>query len=222
MHCLAVVALLSFLKDVHGAPSAHSQSYAVKEEHVVPRGWTAVSRAPVSHLINLQIGLKQTNQDVLEQHAVEVTDPSHARYGQYLSAEEVNELIAPSQDTLDSVYSWLAKHEITTATLSPTKDWISVALPVEKVEELLRTEYSLFQHVDGSVLIRAPVWSLPEHLHDHIDVIQPTTSFFRVSKEAIDCKPDGASITWHNEEWGKGSSHQVSDEKPKMAKQASS
>lgn len=176
----------------------------------MPRGWTAVSRAPDSQLINLQIGLKQRNQDILEQHVVEVSNPYHARYGQYLSAAEINDLIAPSDDTVDLVHAWLLEHDISAATLSPTKDWIHVVLPVEKVEELLNTTYSLFHHSDGSTLVRAPEWSLPNYLHEHIDVIQPTTSFFRLSKQATHFRPEADAITWHGKEWWESPSNHVS------------
>jgi tripeptidyl-peptidase-1 len=54
-----------------------------------------------------------------------------------------------------------------------------VHLPIAKVEELLDTEYHNYKHMDGSVVARTTSWSLPRHLHRHIDAIQPTTSFFR-------------------------------------------
>lgn len=43
-------------------------SYSVKEKHTVSRRWTAVDRAPRSHMIHLQIGLKQSNFEELERH----------------------------------------------------------------------------------------------------------------------------------------------------------
>lgn len=47
-------------------------------------------------------------------------------------------------------------------------------------EKLLGCEYHHFAHVDdGHVLLRSLSWSIPRHLHEHIDTIQPTTSFLR-------------------------------------------
>ncbi|KAI4854549.1 subtilisin-like protein [Aureobasidium sp. EXF-8845] len=44
---------------------------------------------------------------------------------------------------------------------------------------MLNTQYSLYERKsDGRVLVRAPQWSLPEFLLDHIETIQPTSSFF--------------------------------------------
>lgn len=197
---------LAFLASVTGvlaAPTSSTNSYAVKERHIVPRGWTAVSRPHPAQAINLKIGIKQRNQHVLEQHAIELSNPSHARYGQYLSAAEIKELIAPSDDTIELVRAWLREHDVASSTLSATKDWISVTLPLEKVEELLDTEYSVYRHTDGSSLVRAPEWSLPEHLHEHIDVVQPTTSFFRPVKQAKTYQTETGGINWGNGEWWK-------------------
>lgn len=42
--------------------------------------------------------------------------------------------------------------------------------------------YQVWTHsASGDVLVRATSYSLPEHLHDHIEVVQPTTIFSRFS-----------------------------------------
>jgi tripeptidyl-peptidase I len=45
--------------------------YAVKETHPVPRQWSKVAPAPENHIIQLQIGLKQSQFDELERHLYE-------------------------------------------------------------------------------------------------------------------------------------------------------
>jgi tripeptidyl-peptidase-1 len=110
-----------------------------------------------------------------------VSDPFHERYGQHLSAEDVNELVKPADETLDQVHEWLQDYGIDESQLqySNARDWISVTLSVKDVERLLDTKYSVFRHTDGTRLVRTPRWSLPQHLHEHIETIQPTNSFFR-------------------------------------------
>lgn len=61
-----------------------------------------------------------------------------------------------------------------------------MSLPVSKVERLLDTEYHTFQHENGNRVFRTSKWSLPAHLHEHIDTIQPTTSFFRAHAQGVD------------------------------------
>lgn len=181
---VAVQALL--LGAAVAVPAVPARRSVLKERHPVPRGWTAVSQPPSSHTIDLEIGLKHQNQDKLEQHVKEISNPAHARYGNFLSAAEIKKLITPSDESFDLVNSWLSDHGISTAELSPAEDSIWVRLPVSKVEELLDTTYSVYRHEDGTEFVRAPEWSLPAYLHDHIDVIQPTNSFFRIKKHTQD------------------------------------
>jgi tripeptidyl-peptidase I len=110
-----------------------------------------------------------------------VSDPYHERYGQHLSAEEVNELVKPTDETFEQVHEWLDDCGVHSSKLeySGAKDWIKVTLPVKDIERLLDTKYSVFKHADGSHLVRTPKWSLPVHLHEHIETIQPTNSFFQ-------------------------------------------
>lgn len=42
--------------------------YSLKEEHPVPKKWSSAGRAPKSHMLHLQIGLKQDRFDDLEKH----------------------------------------------------------------------------------------------------------------------------------------------------------
>ncbi len=118
-----------------------------------------------------------------------MSDPSHSRYGQYLTAHEVKELITPSKNTISLVEEWLHRHGITAEKIdySPAFDWITLRLPVSIVEDLLQTEYSEFWH-EGSKTsaIRAPEWSLPEHLHTHIESVQPTSSFLYAHASKVD------------------------------------
>ncbi|KAI1477365.1 tripeptidyl-peptidase 1 precursor [Daldinia eschscholtzii] len=168
------------------SPVGSRTPYRVKDTHHVPRDWKRVRRAPAGHVIDLQIGVKQSNFPELERHLYEVSDPDHPRYGQHLSADEVKELVKPTDETLDLVHEWLADNGVTPSGYSSAKDWITVSLPVETVERLLDTEYHIYEHKDGGVVARAPKWSLPLHLHDRIDTIQPTNSFFRAHAEKFD------------------------------------
>lgn len=134
--------------------------------------------------MKLNIGLNSGEGfEELERHLYEVSSPDHPRFGQHLSGAEVHELTRPSNDALAAVREWLAEHDVRNAKYSKAEDWITVSLPVEKVEAMLNTEYYYYTHEDGDRLLRAPEWSLPRHLHEHISTIQPTNSFFRPQRK---------------------------------------
>lgn len=103
----------------------------------------------------------------------------------------MDELVKPTDEALAAVLEWLVDAGIDADKLgfSKAKDWIKVDLPVESVERLLDTEYSVFEHTDEeSYLIRTPKWSLPMHLHPHIDTIQPTNNFMKPRAEETTLK----------------------------------
>lgn len=134
-----------------------------------------------------------------------VSDPSHSRYGQYLTADEVNELITPSKNTLSLVEEWLHGHGITAEKIdySPALDWIALHLPISIAEDLLQTKYSEFWHEESErTAIRAPEWSLPEHLHAHIESVQPTSSFLYASASNMDF-PRSLDVNMGNEDQSK-------------------
>ena len=67
---LVVAALAANTVNAAVTPRAQSQ-YQVKERHIVPRRWQKRDRAPESHLIDLQIGVKQGNFEELEKRLFE-------------------------------------------------------------------------------------------------------------------------------------------------------
>ncbi|KAH0345038.1 tripeptidyl-peptidase 1 precursor, partial [Aureobasidium melanogenum] len=114
------------------APKLTADLYSIKERHKVPPGWREIGAVPDSHSINLHIGLTQNNQADIERHVLEASDPSHASYGQYLSAGEIQKLIAPSDEAVRMVSTWLIEHDIIAARLSSSKDWITANVPVRR------------------------------------------------------------------------------------------
>ncbi|KAG2355855.1 peptidase S8/S53 domain-containing protein [Suillus spraguei] len=147
-----------------------------------PRGWSRHTPAPKYHMLELKIALPQHKFAELEQHLWEVSDPNHLRYGAFLSKEETDALTAPHPDTLDIVNEWLASYGLTEESLvrSSANDWVTIRVPVGLAEEMLDTTYYVYKHAEtGDSIVRTTSYSLPENLHNHVDLIQPTTMFAR-------------------------------------------
>ncbi|KIV96861.1 hypothetical protein PV10_00676 [Exophiala mesophila] len=182
---LLSLVLFSFpcLQSVSANPVRPRTDYAVKDFHPVPPAWSNLGSPSSDHMISLSLGLTQSRFEELEKHLYEVSDPFHARYGQHLTAKQVHDLVKPSEEATHEIHKWLHSHGIEPDQLkySPAKDWISITLPLSKVEELLDTKYFVYQHnVDGSILIRTEGYSLPRYLHKHVSTIQPTNSWARL------------------------------------------
>ncbi|KAG9317809.1 peptidase S8/S53 domain-containing protein [Chiua virens] len=148
-----------------------------------PRGWFKQGPAPTNHFIELKIALPQPHFPFLEKHLWEVSDPKHDRYGAYLSKEETEELMAPHPETIDVVSEWLSSHGIEGEHLhrSSAQDWVTIRVSVSLAEKMLDTKYHVYTHLhSGESIIRTTSYSLPESLHEHIELIQPTTMFTRL------------------------------------------
>lgn len=171
------------------APSPQERATAplVKEQHLVPRSWILIGRSPQSSPIQLHIGLAQQHRGAIEQHLLEISNPTHARYGKFLTQQELHALVAPAEESTTLVEEWLRDHGISECARNGAGDVIRCVMEIGQAEELLNTTYSTFRHVEDEALElqRAVEWSLPEFLHPHVDVVQPTTSFFRPRREEI-------------------------------------
>ena len=70
------------------------------------------------------------------------------------------------------------------------RDWININLPVHLAESLLDTKYYIYRHADdGTTALRASRWSLPVHLHHHIEAVHPSNAFFRLARQSNYLKP---------------------------------
>ncbi|KAG1778851.1 peptidase S8/S53 domain-containing protein [Suillus placidus] len=150
--------------------------------HGPPSGWYKHAPAQKHHMLELKIALPQPKFPELEQHLWEISDPSHARYGAYLSKQETEALMAPHSETLDVVSEWLALHGLTEEDVirSSARDWVTIRVPVGLAEEMLDTTYHVYKHAEtGESIVRTTSYSLPDILHHHVDFIQPTTMFAR-------------------------------------------
>jgi tripeptidyl-peptidase I len=151
--------------------------YAVKERHPIPPQWRDNGPAPKDHSVQLHVGLKQGGD--ITAHLLEISDPSHGRYGKHLKRSEIADIVRPSAETRSAVEAWLNDNGIDYS-YTASGDWIQAAMTIGAAEQLLQTTYSSYTHEDGlSTVFRTSEWSLPHNLHDHIDVVQPTTAFVR-------------------------------------------
>ncbi|KAF8592739.1 tripeptidyl peptidase A [Ramaria rubella] len=173
----AVLAAIS----VQGSPTAASGcKHVLKETFFPPKEWIKQEPAPPDHTMTLRINLAQPDFHALEGHLYAVSDPDSPRYGQHLSKEHVQELAAPSPQGLSAVNDWLlsAGFDLNSVIRSPSLDWVKFKASIQQAEEMLNTTYHVWKNSrTGESLVRTTSWSLPDHLHEHIDLVHPTTLF---------------------------------------------
>ena len=71
------LALFLLAASVLSSPVRIRSPYLVKDKHHVPNRWSNIGPAPADKLINLHIGLRQSQFDELERHLYEGTSMCH-------------------------------------------------------------------------------------------------------------------------------------------------
>ena len=172
---LAVVAVAT--------PSGLS-SRVVHGSRNVPQGWSLHRRANPDALIPLKFALVQSNVENLEAYLLDIADPYSPNYGQHWSPAKVAETFRPSDESVETVRSWLVNElaiEAHKVQLSRNGDAIRLNVTIGEAEDVLGTEYYVYRSGEGGHerLGCHQGYSLPEHVSKHVDFVWPTVHFRR-------------------------------------------
>src|ERR1700691_2608441 len=105
------------------------------------------------------------------------------RYGVHLSKEQIAELVAPHEDSLELVHSSLEHHRVPSSSISTSHGggWLSVTgVPVSEANQLLFASYQLYRQTgtdETNTILRTVSYALPAVLHAHVQTVAPTTYF---------------------------------------------
>ena len=138
----------------------------------VPRGWTVTSTAPVRDgTLVATIALRQRNLAKLEVRCPEplapeqpptlalsvllvsrlqakfwsVSDPMSPQYGHFLGRDEVNALVAPSQQTRTIVEHWLREFDIDYE-VATSPDFLVARIPIAVASRMFRATFYRFHN----------------------------------------------------------------------------
>ena len=116
---------------------------------VVPAEWvqTSPSDRRLSS-VELFILLPPRNIEELERLLVDVSDPDSPRYGQHLSSEELQKLVAPPKQKLQLVLAWLEEYGVEDIRIGQQRDLVAIRVSVAKASDLLRTSFLEYSHTD--------------------------------------------------------------------------
>eukprot|EP00003_Mantamonas_plastica_P021988 TRINITY_DN364_c1_g1_i5.p1 TRINITY_DN364_c1_g1~~TRINITY_DN364_c1_g1_i5.p1 ORF type:complete len:258 (-),score=56.25 TRINITY_DN364_c1_g1_i5:91-834(-) len=178
--------------------------------HPDPQHWThngAVSSTDLKQTtMGFSIALKQSNRHLLEKLFWEVSDPSHENYGQYVSTDDITNLVQASQEAIDTVMGFLAQHGVE-GELTHNRDFVNVKATGEQVQTLFNLpELHSFTSVHQghiSIVRSTHPYSLPEDVAQHVEYVNGITSFprFRPSilTHEMNMALDAVDVTGTNE-----------------------
>jgi hypothetical protein len=120
---------------------------------------------------------------------MEVSTPSHPRYGQHLKRDELKDLIKPRAESTATVLSWLEQSGVEARDIHADGEWINFYAPVKRAEAMMATSFKTYQNEARPDVkkIRSLGYSVPAEVRSHIDMIQPvrTACFTSFPRAAI-------------------------------------
>ena len=114
------------------------------------------------------IALVQLNVDQLEGFVHEVSNPSLATYGQYMSREDVANLTFNAV-AIEAVRKYLQSNGIVDYTETLHGEYVTARAPLRKWEMLFIAKFQAFQHrQSGRIVHRSSSYTLPADLSNHV------------------------------------------------------
>lgn len=177
MHLPTLIQILAFSLAVRGVPTPETHVLHEKRDST-PVAWEKLHRVDPEILLPVRVGLVQPIPDwdaitLLE----EISHPDSPKYGQHYTAEQVHEIFAPKQESVEAVRVWLHESGIHPDRVSQSvnKQWIQFDATTGEVEALIHAEYHHYVHLaTGKSTIGTDEYHVPKHLSDHhIDYITP-------------------------------------------------
>lgn len=136
------------------------------------------SLAAEATTLKLQIALQQQDTAGFEQHVMDISTPSHPKYGLHFEThDEMKRMVLPTAETVSSVTAWLKAAGIEDFELDG--DWATFKTNVGTANKMLGTQFGWFvsQEAKPRKVLRTLEYSVPDDVASHIRLVQPTTRF---------------------------------------------
>lgn len=148
----------------------------------IPKGWKHVRAASPDEPIQLRLALRQQGESALEAAVLDRSTPGTVNYGVHFSREELKPYTTPSEFTETSVAEWLRDSNVPH---SIEADWVTIRTTVDVANDVFNASFGWFRRegADESAVrerelkLRSLSYSIPDHLIEHIDTVQPVTRF---------------------------------------------
>lgn len=160
---MKLLSLLALASAVVAIPT--TSPHLVHEKRAAdPIDWVRGERLDANRVLPMRIGLTQQNMHRVEEILMAISHPESPTYGKHLSPAEVVDTFSPSEKAINAVIEWLIESGFSRdrLKLSGNKGWLHFDATTAEAEELLKTEYHVYEHPDsgakqiGAVFPRHP------------------------------------------------------------------
>ncbi|KAF8855369.1 subtilisin-like protein [Acephala macrosclerotiorum] len=133
----------------------------------IPKPWIKRNRVDGTAELPIRIGMTQSNLDKGHDLLMEVSTPGSTKYGKHYTAEEVADIFAPAQATVDAIHEWHVSAGIAAEKISQSvnKQWMQLDVTAVDLEYLLQTEYHVYEHAETrKTTVACDQYHVPAHL----------------------------------------------------------
>ena len=133
------------------APSSRSLHILHETRATETFDWVPIGRLDSNKILPMRFGLAQQNLHRVEEMLMAVSHPESPTYGKHYTPADIVKTFAPSNETISAVTNWLVDSGFAPSRLrlSANKGWLSLEATTSEVEELLKTEYYIYNHASG-------------------------------------------------------------------------
>uniref|UniRef100_A0A7S0LM24 Peptidase S53 domain-containing protein n=1 Tax=Coccolithus braarudii TaxID=221442 RepID=A0A7S0LM24_9EUKA len=171
---IAIAAIMAIMAvAVVASPSGRRVLYS-RDSH--PADWKQGERASADHPVRFIVALKQQNLNILEDAFWAVSSPDSPRYRQFLTTEEITNLVRPKPEAIAGVRTWLTQAGV--KEIVDMGDALEAVTTVSVAEIALNTQFFMFHHQSGNKVVRQfGEYSVPVGLSEHIDLVAGISEF---------------------------------------------
>ncbi|KAE8444410.1 hypothetical protein EG329_000610 [Mollisiaceae sp. DMI_Dod_QoI] len=175
MHFLTVAIVVGFAATAFTVVVPRSHAIHEKRDATAAKKWVKRGKLSPDTRLPMRVGLKQRNLHRGLDFLMDVSHPESPNYSKHWTSDEVIEMFAPENTTVNTVRAWLVDSGIDPKriTHSDNKGWLAFDATTEEAETLLLTEYHLYEHVDGHVTPACESYHVPKYIQEHLDYITP-------------------------------------------------
>ncbi|CAF1557030.1 unnamed protein product [Didymodactylos carnosus] len=143
-----------------------------------------VAEKSTTTLVRLIVVTRNNEKEVerLKKEFEQITDPTHHSYGNYVSYDEIHEMILPeTEKNGKAIEQWAKKYPVRVAPTA-NKEFIVIEATADEIERMFQTKLHTYRHkMTGQRTLRATEYQLAEIIHHRIAYIEGLTRFPAIS-----------------------------------------
>lgn len=174
---LAVVVILAITSIVSAhAPSRQARDVIMNRRRA-PDQYKIVGFAAPDASFSFTLGLKQQNLEEFERLFWEISTPGSAKYRQFMTNEEILDMIAPPAVHREIVLGWLRDQGVND--IQDRRDSLRVKTTVAIAERIFETKLYIFHYSErnSTILRQLGPYSLPKTILRFVDMVSGISDF---------------------------------------------